>query len=52
MALDAAGHVVGTLASALKTAEPMTITATVSNGASAGIVDVTVEFAFDLDTRL
>ena len=52
MALDAAGHVVGTLANALKTAEPTTITATVSNGTAIGAVDVTVEFAFDLDTRL
>ena len=52
MALQAAGHIVGTLAHELKTTTPTTITATVSDGSAAGICDLTVEFAFDLDSRL
>ena len=52
MALDAVGHVVGTLAHQLKTTQPTTITATVSDGTAVGSVDLTIMFAFDLDSRL
>jgi hypothetical protein len=52
MALQATGHIVGTLANSFKTTAPTVITATVSDGTAVGIVDLTVMFAFDLDTRL
>jgi len=52
MALDAVAHLAATLARPFKTTAPTTLTATVSNGTAAGIVQLTVEFAFDLDVKL
>jgi hypothetical protein len=52
MALQATGHIIGTLVGPYKTTEPITFTATVSDGSAVGAVDLTIEFAFDLDTRL